>query len=181
MAQHLTRKRAVLAAGVLTLALAAVAFAFWSTTGSGTGTASTGSADTAAFAFSGGSVATPPSDLAPGVAAKPLSGTITNNGGETYRLNSITIAVSSVRESADPLSDPQAGCEADDYSLVDAAGGSEWVVTGGTSATLSSINATLADAGTHDFSGLGIEFNNSTTEDQSGCQGGVVHLSYAAA
>jgi hypothetical protein len=179
MTQHLTRKRALLAAGVLTLAIATVAFAFWSTTGSGTGSAATGSADANGFTVTAGDA---PTGIAPGAAAHSLTATIANNSGEAYQLGSVTVTISNVTNSDNSAIDPAGACEADDYRLVDNDSGDSktWNAAAGTSATLT-VGQSLANGGSYNLSGVGIEFNNSASEDQNGCQGKKVHLTYAAA
>lgn len=177
MRKHLTRKRSLILGGFLTLAFTAAAFAFWTTGGSGVGSAATGTADAAAFAFSGGTIAAPPTGIAPGVAAKPLSGTITNSGGETYQLSTVTVTIASVTDGDD---EPIVGCGTSDYKLVDAAGAPTWALSSSDTIATLTTDQSLADGGTFDFSGVGIAFNNKAT-NQDACQGAVVHLSYAAA
>ena len=174
---YLTRKRALILGGFLTLAFTAAAFAFWTSGGTGSGTAATGTADAAAFALSGGSIATPPSGLAPGAAAKPLSGTITNNGGEAYQLSTVTVTIASVTDSEDEII---VGCDTSDYKLVDADGAPTWALSSSDTVATRTTDQSLADGGTFDFSGVGIAFNNKAT-NQDACQNAVVHLAYAAA
>ncbi|MBJ7457746.1 MAG: hypothetical protein JHD02_01020 [Thermoleophilaceae bacterium] len=136
----------------LVFALAAGgAYAYWTNNGTGTGSASTASPAAGQFSVSGNAI----SGLAPGVAAQTLTGTITNNGTNSFTVGGLSAAITGVAGGAGP------GCDATDYTLVQPSGVSGAVVAGGTLA----------------FSSGSIAFNNKAT-NQDDCKGATVTITY---
>ena len=155
------RRRWLIVAGIMVVlsVIGGVAYAYWSTTGTGTGTATTGT--------SGSVVVTQvsaPTDLAPGVAAGPISGLITNDGTSDAYVTSVTVAITSVDKAAGAVAGT---CDATDYTLTGA------VMTVGKDVP--------AGGGTQAFSGATLAFNNKADTNQDACQGATVNLTYTVA
>jgi hypothetical protein len=154
------RKRRLLAAGIATAILvggAGVAYAYWTNTGSGTGEAETGT--NAAVTIVQTSTV---SAMGPGVAAQPLSGTITNpNDGPVY-VNEISVSISGFE---DALGDPVVGCTAGDY-----------VITG----SPITFEAEALANDTTAWSGITIAFDNDPLVNQDACKDAIVLLAYSS-
>ena len=103
-------KRRSIALGIfLVLAIAAGgAYAYWTNSGTGTGTAATDNPPAGQLTVTG----TPITGLAPGVAAKTLTGTINNTGTSDVRVSTLSATISIDAAHA------TAGCAASDYTLV---------------------------------------------------------------
>jgi hypothetical protein len=158
--ENKNRKRGlkvVAIAGGLVL-VGGVAFAYWTQGGSGTGSATTGS--TVPIHVNQTSSI---SGLAPGVAAKSLSGNFDNpNNGPVY-VTSVDVEISSVNKAAGA---PAGDCDASDYTLSasNVAVGTE--VQKGT--------------GVGSWGGVTIAFNDKSDTNQDGCKGATVNLAYTA-
>ena len=154
------RRRWLIVAGVMVVlsVIGGVAYAYWTTTGTGTGTATTGTSSSVVV-----TQVSAPTDLAPGVAAGPISGTITNNGTSNAYVTSVTVAIGSVTQAANPA---PGTCDATDYTL--------------TGAVMTVDQDVPANGGTQPFSGATLGFNNKTT-NQDACQGATVNLTYTVA
>lgn len=151
------RTKAVAVAVALTVLGGGAAFAYWTAGGSGTGSGTTKAALTALTAVQTSTV----SDLQPGGAAQPLSGTFSNpNDGPVY-VTSVTASIASV---VDPvLGLPIVGCTASDYTLANA---------------LMAVGSEAVAADTSPWSGATLAFNN-TGANQDACKGARVNLAYA--
>lgn len=138
----------------LVFALAAGgAYAYWTNTGSGTGTAATSNP-------AGGQLtvtATPITGIAPGVASKPLAGSINNPAASTSDFHVSGLSASIAIDAAHVT----AGCGVSDYTLVQPSG-----VTGD-----------LAPGASLPFSSGSIAFNNKAT-NQDFCKGATVTITY---
>jgi hypothetical protein len=133
----------------LVFALAAGgAYAYWTNNGTGTGSATTASPAAGQLSVSGNAI----SGLAPGVAAQTLTGSITNNGTNSFQVTGLSAAITSVSA---------AGCDATDYTLVQP-----------------SISASsLAAGASTGFTSGSIAFNNKAT-NQDACKGATVTITY---
>lgn len=149
----------ILAVGLPLVVVAAsgAAYAYWTSNGTGTGTATTGT--TLALTVAG---ATAPTDLAPGVAAGPVTVTVTNPGSSSVKVSQVVASIASVSKAAGA---PAGGCTASDYTL--------------SGATMTTGAAELAPGASTTFSGASLGFNN-TGSNQDGCKGATVNLSYTA-
>lgn len=139
---------AIAAAAVLVLGGAGAAYAYWTAQGTGTGSAATGVSETVNVTQT--STIT---DLRPGGSAQTLSGTFTNNNDAPVNITSVTVAIASI------TGNPGV-CTADDYTL------------GGTITFTNPVDT--GDA----WTGATIAFANDALENQDGCQGATVNLSY---
>jgi hypothetical protein len=146
-----------LGAGAIVLAGGGVAFAFWSTSGTGTGTAATatGASD---LTVTQTSVLT---DLAPGVAASPITVDVTNNATNNATVSQVIASITSVSQATGATGT----CGVADYTL--------------NNATMTITPTDLATGQTASFSGATLGFHNLAT-NQDGCKGATVNLSYAA-
>jgi hypothetical protein len=144
-----------LGAGAIVLAGGGVAFAFWSTSGTGTGTAATATG-ASELTVAQTSVLT---DLAPGVAASPITVDVTNNATNNATVSQVFASITSVT----PLGTNV--CTAGDYTL--------------SNPTMTITPTDLATGQTASFSGATLGFHNLAT-NQDGCKGATVNLSYAA-
>ena len=146
-------KRRSIALGIfLTLAIACGgAYAYWTNSGTGTGTAATDSPAAGQLSVAGTAI----TGLAPGVAAKTLTGTITNSG-----TSDVTVSSLSVSGAVD--AGHAAGCSvANDYTIVQP-----------------TLTATSIPAGGNiPFSSGSIVFKN-TASNQNACKGATVTLTY---
>lgn len=147
-----SKRRSITLGIFLVFAIAAGgAYAYWTNSGSGTGTAATDSPAAGQLTVSG----TPITGLAPGVAAKPLTGTINNTGTSDVRVSTLSATISIDTAHA------TAGCAASDYTLVQP--------------TITASN--IAAGGNTPFSSGTIAFNNKAT-NQDFCKGATVTLNY---
>ena len=149
-----TKVITVIAAGAIAIGTGSVAFAYWSSGGNGNGSVSTsnGASD---LTITQTSVI---SDLAPGVAAETISGTVKNNAVNSAYVNTVTVSISSVV----PVG--SGTCDATDYTL--------------TAATMS-VGLDVASGATKPFSGAQLSFNDKLT-NQDGCKGATVNLAYVS-
>jgi hypothetical protein len=148
------KRRSVGIAVFIVFALAAGgAYAYWTNSGSGTGTATTANPAANQLTVSGTAI----NGLAPGVAAKTLTGTISNPAGSPsdFHVNSLTASI------AVDAAHVTAGCATSDYTLVQPSG-----VTGD-----------VPIGGTLGFSSGTIAFNNKVT-NQDFCKGATVTITY---
>ena len=146
-------KRASVSVGLfLVFALAAGgAYAYWTNNGTGSGSATTDSPAAGQLSVT----AAPISGLAPGVAAQTLTGSITNNGTNSFTVTGLSAAITGVAGGAGP------GCDATDYTLVQPSG----------------VSGSLAAGGSQPFSSGSIAFNNKAT-NQDACKGATVTITY---
>ncbi|SDH09959.1 hypothetical protein [Agrococcus jejuensis] len=146
------KKLIAIVTAAFVLAGGGVAYAWWSTTGTGTGTATTGTAGVVAVAQTsevGG--------LAPGRAAQPLAGTISNTTTSALYVSTVTVSISSITKNGTAVT----GCTAADYTLVQPA----------------AVNQDIPASGQQAWTGASIQFNNRAA-NQNACQGVTVNLSY---
>jgi hypothetical protein len=139
----------------LVFALAAGgAYAYWTNSGTGSGTATTQSPAAGQLTITGTTAIT---GLAPGVAAKPLNGSITNpaGSGSDFHVSglSATISVDAAHVTA--------GCAASDYTLVQP----------------TQAAADLAPGASVSITTGSIAFNNKAT-NQDFCKGATVTINY---
>jgi hypothetical protein len=165
-----------LAAG-LVLGIAGAATAYFTSSGTGTGSATTGTAASALKITDTTTI----TDMAPGVAAEPITGTIQNTqapGGQNEQVNDVTVSIASVVETSTEIglygvqgsgnpgsSGSYYDCSSTDYNLSNAA---------------MVVNQDLTPGQTVSFSGATIGFNDKTTTNQDACQGATVNLAYAS-
>ena len=133
-----------------------VAFAYWSTSGSGTGSAGT-SAGAASLVITD---TTAPTNLYPGGAPMPISGTVQNTADNSAYVTQVVVSIASVTQAEDAIG----SCDSSDYVLAD---------------TTMAVNQDLASGDSSDFSGATIQFVNKET-NQDGCKGATVNLANAA-
>jgi hypothetical protein len=155
-----SRRRAavVLVPTVGAVFVAGTAFAYWTTTGNGTATGSSGTSATVTVTQTG----TPPSGLAPGGAAQPITFKITNPKLSEQRIASVTIAVTDVTYANGTTA---ATCSASDFDITQP----------------SAINADLPNGDTaFNSSGATIAMLE-TGQNQNDCKNTTVNLSFTAA
>lgn len=151
------KSMAIFSAAVLAIAGTGVAFAYWTSTGSGEGTATTG--ETVALTINQTSTV---EDLRPGGAAQTLSGDFDNpTGNGPVFVTTVTASIGTVTKA---VGAPSGTCTADDYTLADAAMDVGEQVPEGDSQGA--------------WAGATIQFNNSATVNQDGCQGATVQILY---
>jgi copper(I)-binding protein len=146
------KRRSVAVGLFLVFALCAGgAYAYWTNSGTGTGTAATDSPAAGQLTVSGTAI----TGLAPGVAAKTLTGTIANSGTSDASVSSLSVTGAVDAGHA-------AGCSvANDYTIVQP--------------TLSLTN--VPAGGSIPFSSGSIVFKN-TASNQNACKGATVTLTY---
>jgi hypothetical protein len=157
-------KVAVASAAVVGLSGTGVAYAYWTTGGSGTGTASTRAGAAEKLSVSGDNA----NAMYPGDTARTVTATVTNNGSENYKVQTLKVWLE--------ISDPQAtnGCTSADYLVNGSPGAAD-------AASASSITITpidLAPAGTTTAT-FTMQFNNLATP-QDFCKGAGITLHYIA-
>lgn len=144
-------------AGTVVLAGSGVALAVWSASGSGTGSAG-------AAAGASNLVITQtsaPANLAPGVAAGSITGTVKNNASNSAFVASVTVGIVSV---TGPNIAPSTPCDASDFDL---------------SNPTMTVAQDVAAGASVSFSGATLGFHNKAT-NQDGCKGATVNLGYTA-
>lgn len=161
----ITRKKVAVVSTVAVLGIGGgIAYAYWSSSGTGAGSATTGTA-ASALKFTDTTAIT---DMAPGVAAEPISGSVKNinaAGGQNAFVNTVTVSIDSVTEAAGAATGYT--CSAADYTL------------GGT--TVMPVGADLTPGSSAPFSGATIAFHDlGTSVDQDACQGATVNLKYTS-
>jgi hypothetical protein len=145
---------AVVAGGALILGASGVAYAYWTAGGTGTGTGATGTS----VAISAVQTSTI-TNLRPGGAAQTLSGNFTNSNDEPVYVTSVTAAVTSVTP-VEPLTD----CEVNDY-----------VIASPTMLVGAQVPVGTAQGA---WTGATIAFVNEAAENQDGCKGATVTITY---
>lgn len=143
--------------GVAVLAGGGIAYAHWSTTGSGTGTAQS-AADTASLVLTQTGA---PADLAPGVAAGAVTGSVSNQGPASGYVNAVTVRIAGVTRAPGATG----GCDATDYVL---------------SGAVMPVHQELAAGSSAAFSGATLGFNDKADVNQDGCKGATVQLAYSS-
>jgi hypothetical protein len=160
MRKFMTKKIGVIFAGVLATMLAAgAAFAYWTTTGTGTGTAATGTSS-AVNAVQTSTV----SDMGPGIAAQPLSGTLTNTDTQPLYVATVTASITSVTRTAEAIA-ADLPCGPSDYLI---------------SNPVAQVNGEALVNDTSVWSGPSIAFVN-TGANQDGCKLATVNVGYVVA
>lgn len=99
--------------------------------------------------------------LAPGVAARRITGVITNTGNRALKIDSIVVSISRVAQAPGAAA---GGCSAGDYLLTD---------------NRMRVRATLAPGASANFGGARIGFANSA-RNQDACKSATVYLRYDA-
>lgn len=153
--RNLSKKSTALIAGAALIGVigSGAAYAYWSTSGSGTGSATT-SAGAASLVVTQASA---PTNMAPGVAAGPITVTVQNSAANSAYVAQVVVSIASVTGGA-------GSCSAADYDL--------------TGATMTDVAGDLATTASATFSGATLGFHNSLA-NQDGCKGATVHLAYA--
>jgi hypothetical protein len=152
------RKKKILIAAAATLVIGAgSAFAYWSTTGSGTGTGATSAGASNLTITQTSTIA----NMFPGDAAQDIAGTVTNGASNSAYVNSITVSIASVTQAVGA----SGTCDSTDYALVNPS---------------MSVATDIPAAGSADFTGATIQFNNKADANQDGCKGATVNLAYAS-
>lgn len=157
MGKFSKRAKIVVASSVAMAAIGGgVAFAYWSSSGAGTGTAATTTGASSLVVTQ----TSAPTDLAPGVPAETISGTVKNNSttASAY-VNTVTVSIASVYVNGAVA----VGCDATDYTLSNPQMTVAKDLTAGQSAT---------------FTGATLGFNDKTT-NQDACKGATVNLAYS--
>ncbi|PKV97189.1 hypothetical protein ATK30_8161 [Amycolatopsis echigonensis] len=156
--RNITKKtKAVLAGSLVLVAVGGgVAYAYWSTTGTGSGTAAV-SAGASNLSITQNSA---PTNLAPGVAAGAISGTVKNNSANNAFVHTVTVSIASVATAPGAVGT----CDASDYTL---------------SGATMTVDQDLATGASTGFSGATLGFNNKAT-NQDGCKGATVNLAYSS-
>jgi hypothetical protein len=139
------------------LLLTAGAIAYWTVGGSGTGTADADDALTALTVNQTGTLTA----MYPGDSTQTLSGNFDNpNPGPAY-VSTVTAAIDSVTKA---VGAPDGDCDADDFTLANAA---------------MTVNAEVAAGDAKgSWSGATIKFNNKPAVNQDARKGATVHLAY---
>jgi hypothetical protein len=155
-----TKKQKVavaLGAGAIAIAGGGVALAYWTSTGSADNSASTstGAADLTV------TPAAAPTDMAPGVAAEPLSATVLNNAVNKAQVSKVIVSITGITQAGGAVGT----CTASDYTL--------------SGATMTTGAAELAHNASTTFTGASIGFNDDPAVNQDGCKGATVALHYA--
>jgi hypothetical protein len=146
----------VVGAAILVAAGGGTAYAYWSAaggTGTGTATSATGTASLAV------TQTTAPVNLAPGVAAGTISGSIKNNANNSAYVTSVTVSIASVTKAGGA---PAGTCDSTDYTL---------------SNPIMTVGSDIAAGATAPFTGATLGFNDKVT-NQDACKGATVNLSY---
>ncbi len=99
--------------------------------------------------------------LAPGVAAVPISGRLTNNGANNTFVAHVEVEITSVTAGSGM---PDGACEVSDYRVSD---------------SRMPVGRILEPGGAASFTGASIGFS-AATHNQDACQGATVHLLYTA-
>lgn len=156
--RKISTKSRVALAGAVVVALAGggVAYGYWSTNGTADGSA-TSTAGAASLTITQTAA---PKDLAPGVPAGVIAGTVTNNAAHSAYVHQVTVTIRSVTQAENATGT----CSAADYTL---------------SKAVMDVKAELAQNATANFSGATLAFND-TASNQDGCKGAVVNLAYVA-
>jgi hypothetical protein len=152
-----TKILGALGASAVVLSTAGVAYAYWSTSGTGAGSATT-DAGTANLTVTHVSA---PTNMAPGVAAGSFAVDVTNNADATAMVNKVVVTISGVTKAPGAVG----SCTSSDYSL---------------SGTLTNAAGQLAKNATAHFTGGSLGFNNDPLNNQDGCKGATVNLTYTA-
>ena len=156
--RSISKKSRVAIAGAVVVAITGggVAYGFWSTSGSGAGIAKNASG---AASLSIQQTAAP-ADLAPGMPAGVISGTVHNTAAHSAYVHSITVSVSGVTQATGATGT----CDSSDYTLAN---------------PIMTVNAELPTDGSATFSGATLAFNDKDS-NQDGCKGATVQLAYSA-
>lgn len=157
-----TKKKsaAFVAAGVIGLATAGGAYAYWTSLGGGAGTASTRTGAASVFQVTG-NVA---NAMFPGDSAQTVTATVTNNGTENYKLQTVKAYVSTDKP----------GCDGTDYKL----NGAVAPTTATDAVTIAVAPADLAPSATTTGT-FTLQFNNKST-NQDACKAAAVTITYVA-
>lgn len=150
------QKATIVGGSIAALVMGGTAFAYWTAGGEGTGSADTG---TGAGHFTVTQTSTV-SNMFPGDAPQTLSGTVTNDSGESAYVTRVVVSISGVSQA----SGAAGSCDASDYTLAN---------------ETMAVGKDVAKGGQANFGGATIKFNNKTT-NQDGCKGATVNLAYAA-
>jgi hypothetical protein len=153
---NLKSKKVVATALAVTVMTGGGAYAYWTAGGSGEGEVTT----RAALEELEVSQTTVISNLAPGVGAQQLSGTIENLNTSPVFVSTVTAAIASVLDADGDAID---SCDAGDYALTDA------VMT---------LNSEVLAGDSSAWTGAKIAFYNDPQANQDACKGAVVSLSY---
>lgn len=158
------QKAAVVSVALVGLSGTGVAYAFWTTGGTGTGTASTRAGEANKLGITGDV----PAAMYPGDSAQTITATVTNNGSENYKVQTLSAYLTIDATHA------TAGCTSSDYLL----NGVAAPATAGTAADLGIVATDLAPAATATKT-YTIQFNNKSTV-QDFCKGAAVTVNYVA-
>jgi hypothetical protein len=140
------RRWVVVLMGVAMLAAAGAAVAYFTSSGSGTGSATVGSASS--FTVTPQSATGSP--LYPGAGTTNIAYTVTNSGGGSQRLNSVTAAVASSGANVTQAGVAKAGCLAADFTATvhqPTSPAPPATLAAAASATGGSVDVTMQDSG----------------------------------
>lgn len=143
---HFTKKRALVAGIVASLALAAGAYAYFSSTGTGSGSASVGSSSAFTIAVSTDATGT----LYPGAGSEVLTYTVTNpSAGHQNLASTAAVVASDINGDILQGATPVAGCKASWFTATAASTNPlpQNLAGGGTSS--GTVTVTMQDSGTN--------------------------------
>lgn len=177
-----SRRAKVLLGAVAALAITVTAVAYWTSTGSSSTTATTETNSGDQFTFA--PAPSTASGLAPGVAAKELTGAVKNNATDAkYNLQTITATLNSV-SGAGTADSSHPACTIDDYRLSNLATTGGWVIssTGGHTDNVATLTVgdDLAAGASHSFDKLGVAMFDNASSNQDTCKGATLNISYSA-
>jgi hypothetical protein len=157
--RKISKKSRIALAGAVVVAVAGggVAYGYWSTNGTGADRATTASGATQVTITQTAA----PTDLAPGVSAASIAGTVHNPANHSMYVHQVTVTISGVTSAQNA----SGSCDASDYTL---------------SNSVMDVDTDLAGGASANFGGATLGFNDKPTTNQDGCKGAVVHLAYAA-
>jgi len=171
-----TRTVAILAGIGVAVVGGGIAFAYFTNVGAGSGTAGTGSNNPVVVKQTGSSI----TGMAPGVAAKPLSGNFDNPNPGPVFIASVTATVTAVTTSqpSPAPSPPVPDCAVGDFLI----GGTPVTPPSPQSALTTTGLGVEIPAGTAQgaWSGLTLQFNNKTNQNQDACKNSTVTITYTA-
>ena len=160
---RINKKAAAVAVAAVALTGTGVAYAYWSSTGGGTGSASTTAGETTAFSVSGGIA----NAMYPGDSEQTGTATVTNTStSQNAHLASVKAYLTTDKSS----------CTGADYKLNGVAAPSD--STSAVDLGFTPVDLAHGATATKTFT---LQFNNSSTADQSACKGAAVTIHYIAA
>jgi hypothetical protein len=174
-----SRRAKVVVGSLAALAIAVAAVAYWTSSGTSTTTATTKDGNATVFSFA--PAPTTATGLAPGVAAKELTGAVKNTDSTAnYKLQTITATLKDISNGG---TGSTPACTIGDYRLSNISGGT-WVISSTTGHTDDVATLTVGnDLGAGDsqaFDKLGVAMFDAST-NQDNCKSAVLNIDYSAA